>query len=202
MAGIDIATGEWVRPVSLDRGSKGAVLQSDIKYDYGSEVQPLDVVRIKLATKQRKNFIQPENFFYDAGYRWQRLGRYTIAQVLEQYGYTDRDFIFYNNDRKVHPRDMPQQAHESLLLLRVKVLSVRVEIGRKKQKKFYLDISYNDELYKRISVSDLNVRQYYAGCPEGTYDVNKESIVTCSLTNPYKFNGYCYKMVAQVFKVP
>ena len=46
VAGIDLNTGEWVRFVSNDTQTHGALSRSDITYEDGSICNPLDIVLV------------------------------------------------------------------------------------------------------------------------------------------------------------
>ena len=63
VAGIDIDTGEWIRPISEKTELEEAVPLDDLKYPDGSRVELLDVVEIKFSDRSANNPIQPENFF-------------------------------------------------------------------------------------------------------------------------------------------
>ena len=203
VAGIDVKTGEWIRPVSTNRYNEGAVSYHDLIYNDGTELKTLDVVRIDFTDKPNSNVIQPENRYYNEKRLWQKIDRYSINQVIDKFGYNDREFIFYDEDRSVHVNDLPNSKRESLLLLEVKVLTLSIETKSLQdfKRKYYVDLEYNGILYHKISITDLRVCRYFENHADGEYPIDRRSIVTCSLTNPYPRNNRCYKMVAQVFKI-
>ena len=63
VAGVDIDTGKWIRPISEREDLEEAVPLEDLKYPDGSKVELLDVVEIKFSDRSANNPIQPENFF-------------------------------------------------------------------------------------------------------------------------------------------
>jgi hypothetical protein len=46
IAGIDIETLEWIRPISDNDLTEGAVPREDIRYESGGEINLFDIVRI------------------------------------------------------------------------------------------------------------------------------------------------------------
>lgn len=63
VAGVDVETGKWIRPISEKPELEDAVPIDDLKYPDGSRVELLDVAEIKFSDRAAKNPIQPENFF-------------------------------------------------------------------------------------------------------------------------------------------
>jgi hypothetical protein len=64
VAGIDINTSKWVRLVSSDRDSHGALFEQDIQYRNGMNCEPLDVARVPILRKMPTAY-QPENVLID-----------------------------------------------------------------------------------------------------------------------------------------
>ena len=79
VAGVDIDTGAWIRPISEKLELEEAVPLEDLKYPDGSRVELLDVVEIKFSDRSANNPIQPENFFYNAKYFWQKSWARDVA---------------------------------------------------------------------------------------------------------------------------
>ena len=186
VAGVDVDSGSWIRPISEKPELEDAVPIDDLKYPDGSRVELLDVVEIKFSDRAAKNPIQPENFFYNEKYFWQKVGRVTC------------DKIFYNNGRSILGVDVIKfDERESLLLLPVKNLFISIE--ETDHKKFFADFDYRDRKFFRFSVGDIAVRNKFAGSGAGKYFFRDNATVVFSLTNPYRKNAECYKMLAQIF---
>ena len=199
VAGIDIDTGEWVRPISEAEELEEAVPLDDLKYPDGSRVELLDVVEIKFSDRSANNPIQPENFFYNSKYFWQKVGRVTLQEVIDERGYDLRDEIFFSDKRSILGTDVAKlPARESLLLLPVTDLFIAVEED-KDHKKFFADFVYRGKKFFRFSVGDIEVRKKFAGNGAGKYFLKDSATVVFSLTNPYYKNAECYKMLAQIF---
>lgn len=201
IAGFDIDTKKWSRPISDNPKTKDAVTFEDATYLNGNEVHEakiFDVVEIKVDDKISDNPIQPENFYYVQNSRWKKIGETTLQNILKWRGYDDRQEIFFSNDRTISPAEVKlQDNRESLLLLPVKNFVVRVEVSD--HKKFYAHFDYNDKRYLRFSVGDIKIRKQFEEHDEGEYFFADEVAIVCSLTNPFSETNLCYKMVAQIF---
>ncbi len=198
VAGVDVETGRWLRPISEKPELEDAVPLDDLKYPDGSRVELLDVAEIKFSDRAANNPIQPENFFYNEKYFWQKVGRVTLQELIDLRGFDFRDKIFYNNNRSILGVDVIKfHERESLLLLPVENLFISVE--ESDHKKFFADFEYGGEKFYRFSVGDIAVRKNFADNAAGKYFFKQSASVVFSLTNPYRKNAECYKMLAQIF---
>ena len=199
VAGVDIDTGAWIRPISEKPELEEAVPLEDLKYPDGSRVELLDVVEIKFSDRSANNPIQPENFFYNAKYYWQKVGRMTLQEVIDGRGFDLRDKIFFSDERSIFGADVEKiSARESLLLLPVENLFIAVEEA-KDHKKFFADFDYRGKKFFRFSVGDIVVRKKFESNGAGKYFLKNNAAVVFSLTNPFHANYQCYKMLAQIF---
>ncbi len=198
VAGVDFDSGEWIRPISENPELEDAVPLDDLKYPDGAPIEFLDVVEIKFSDRAAKNPIQPENFFYNSKYFWQKVGKVTLRDVIDSRGFDLRDKIFYNNERSILGTDVIKfDERESLLLLPVENLFISVE--ESDHKKFFADFDYQGRKFTRFSVGDIEIRKKFADNDAGKYFLKENASVVFSLTNPYKKNAECYKMLAQIF---
>jgi len=198
VAGVDFDSGAWVRPISEQEELDEAVPLDDLEYPDGSKVELLDVAEIKFSDRTADNPIQPENFFYNQKYFWQKVGRVTLQEVIDWRGFDSRDKIFYNDNRSIFGADVIKFAErESLLLLPVQNLFISVE--ETDHKKFFADFDYQGKNFQRFSVGDIAVRKKFAESGAGKHFFKKSAAVVFSLTNPYYKNAECYKMLAQIF---
>ncbi len=199
VAGVDVETGKWIRPISENPELEDAVPLADLKYPDGSRVELLDVTEIKFSDRSANNPTQPENFFYNAKYFWQKVGRVTLQEVINLRGFDECDKIFYNDERSILGADVLKfSERESLLLLPVENLFVSIEEAEDK-KKFFADFDYRGKKFYRFSVGDIEVRNKFADTRAGKYFLKDKATVVFSLTNPYVKNAECYKMLAQIF---
>lgn len=192
-------TGEYIRPISTDETISDAVPREDIIFPDKTELQILDVVEIMFMEKSADNFIQPENFYYDARFFWKKISHINLEKIIKWRGFDNREKIFYNFERSVAPNFIEKQSkRESLLLLPIKNLTIKVE-NFSDYKKFYADFEYNGRIYKKFSVGDIAIRKNFENHNAGEYFYKKNAIVFFSLTNPFDATNRCYKMLAQVF---
>ena len=199
VAGVDVESGKWIRPISEKPELEEAVPLEDLKYPDGSRTELLDVVEIKFSDRAANNPIQPENFFYNEKYFWQKVGRVTLQEVIDLRGFDKRDKIFYTDNRSIAGVEVENfSARESLLLLPVANLFIAVEED-KDHKKFFGDFEYRGKKFQRFSVGDIAVRKKFADSGAGKYFFKENAAVVFSLTNPFHYNAECYKMLAQIF---
>ncbi len=199
VAGVDIDTGKWIRPISEKPELEEAVPLDDLKYPDGTRVELLDVVEIKFSDRSANNPIQPENFFYNEKYFWQKISRVTLQELIDKRGYDLRDKIFFSDERSIFGADVEKiSARESLLLLPVENLFISVE-DAKDHKKFFADFDYRGKRLLRFSVGDIAVRKKFEANDAGKYFFKENANVVFSLTNPFHANYNCYKMLAQIF---
>lgn len=199
VAGVEVDSGKWIRPISERVELEEAIPLEDLKYPDGSRVELLDVVEIKFSDRSANNPIQPENFFYNQKYYWQKVGRMTLQELIDKRGYDLRDKIFYNDERSIFGADVEKiSARESLLLLPVENLFIAVE-EVEDHKKFFADFEYRGKKYFRFSVGDIAVRKKFETNGAGKYFHKSSASVVFSLTNPFHANYQCYKMLAQIF---
>ena len=199
VAGVDIETGKWIRPISEREDLEEAVPLEDLEYPDGSKVELLDVVEIKFSDRSANNPIQPENFFYNAKYFWQKVGRVTLQEVIDGRGFDLRDKIFFSDERSIFGADVENfSERESLLLLPVENLFIAIEEAED-HKKFFADFDYRGKKFHRFSVGDIAVRKKFEANGAGKYFFKDKAAVVFSLTNPFHTNYQCYKIAAQIF---
>ena len=156
-------------------------------------------MEIKFSDRSVNNPIQPENFFYNRKYFWQKIGRMTLQEVIDFRGCDERDNIFYTSKRSILGADVAKlPARESLLLLPVTNLFIAIEAADDK-KKFFADFEYRGKKFLRFSVGDIAVRKKFADNGAGKYFFKEGATVVFSLTNPFRETAECYKMLAQIF---
>ena len=201
VAGFDLDTKNWLRPISDNPETKDAVTFDDATYLNGDEIHAVkifDVVEIEVEEKISDNPIQPENFYYAKNSRWKKIGETDLKHILKWRGYDDRQEIFFSGERTISPEEIKsRERRESLLLLSATNFVVRVEVSDRK--KFYAHFDYNGKRYLRFGVGDLKIRKQFENNEEGEYFFADEVSMVCSLTNPFFETNLCYKMVAQIF---
>ena len=193
VAGIDYETGEWIRLVSSDSETEGAVPWEDLQYSNGETLEVYDIIMCRLLRKCG-TIVQPENCLYDETVKWEKVGKSNLDEVIKIHGYDSMDYIFENGDTKL-PADWIFSWKPSLCLLKVKDASIWVKTFE--DKKISLNFTYDDIQYKYMSISQIDLLNYYRNKTDDSYPLGTVTVVF-SLTDQYYWNGKYYKVVAQI----
>jgi len=202
IAGIDTATGMWVRPV-IEHG--GSVPQSKTYVKAGRfpfikrQLAPLEIVEIDVKPCPTIQQFQCENQII-AGWRWRIVGREKPGNLLK---YCDGTApIFYSSSDRIYAsvlRRMPPECWRSLQLVQpLEVAFERDQRGKwrvrfKDAKGGFYDLSLTDPFF---------MNKLRSGVP-----VSKNCLLTISLTRPFVPNNdpsrpaVCYKVAAGVIEL-
>lgn len=203
VAGIDTKTSEWIRIVSNDESIQCAVNPKDIVYEDGSSAEILDKVTISLV-EHKPSYYQPENYIFDDSMYWVKTGNASIKELLSLHPLEERDFLFYDVDRKIEPekvKKVPKDQVHSLTLISPEDLSICVKRFDPENPKATLCFNYNDVAYDYISLTDLEFSDKYLCRPDGFYKLTGKYMLVVSLGDAYYRDNLHYKIVAKVFKV-
>lgn len=193
VAGIDYETGEWIRLLSSDNETEGAVPRDDLVFSDGQILEVYDIITCELV-KPCGTEVQPENWLYDENTKWKMVGKSNLAEVLEIHGYNSMNYIFENEDVKL-PADWEFESNPSLCLAKIKNALVWVKTFE--EKKISLNFTYNNVQYRYMSISQTDLLDYYKSKADGSYSLGTVYAVF-SLTDRYYWNGKYYKVVAQI----
>jgi len=193
VAGIDVNTGEWVRPV---RDNGGALTFRDIKYKDGSIPGVLDIVDVPVLERQPL-YYQPENWVIDSEYYWDKIGQLPVNQLFR---YCENSpYIFGNGrDRLSEDEAMSMQDPRSLILIEAKDVCFEKRwpvVGQYPQLRAIFE--YNRIFYDLV-VTDVSLENKFKGraVDIGEYPKKGNFLLTISLGELFK--GYHYKLVASV----
>lgn len=193
VAGIDYETGEWIRLVSSDLETEGAVPWEDLQCSNGETLEVYDIIMCRLLRKCG-TIVQPENCLYDETVKWEKVGKSNLDEVIKIHGYDSEEYVFENEDTKL-PADWIFSGNPSLCLLKVKDASIWVKTFE--DKKISLNFTYDDIQYKYMSISQIDLLNYYRNKTDDSYPLGTVTVVF-SLTDKYYWNGKYYKVVAQI----
>ena len=193
VAGIDYETGEWIRLVSSDLETEGAVPCEDLQCSNGETLEVYDIIMCRLLRKCG-TIVQPENCLYDESVKWKKVGKSNLDEVIKIHGYDSVEYVFENEDTKL-PADWIFSGNPSLCLLKVKDASIWVKTFE--DKKISLNFTYDDVRYKYMSISQIDLLNYYRNKTDDSYPLGTVTVVF-SLTDKYYWNGKYYKVVAQI----
>lgn len=187
VAGIDIKNGKWIRLVSDDVISHGALNKDDIKFKDGHFCAPLDIVKIPII-KELPHEYQPENVLIDRKEFWIKMETININSLLEIHPAERHNYLLGNQWSYITDKKIGSVGH-SLVLVEVNDLSIE-HPSEKSTKASFL---YYGIKYSSISVTDP---EYYA-C---NIKFIEKAILVISLPES-PFNNKYYKFIAKIFPI-
>lgn len=187
VAGIDVDTGNWVRLVSNDLNTHGALSNQDMQYQDRSYCTPLDIVSVPII-KACPSQYQPENILIDQESLWKRLGRMSIQDLLELHPPEIHDSLLGNVYPYITSERIGAVGH-SLILVEAEGLL----LTHPREHSTKASFRYQFTQYENISVTD---RDFYLVSNNTLFT---RSILVMSLPDvPYGERRY-YKFIAKIF---
>lgn len=192
IAGIDIDTGKWVRPVPQNRDTIYNERFIDGKY----EPQLLDLLEIPIGDQAPDKGCQPENRYLSQGV-WRKIRRLSLIDI-ERY-IEDTPDLLHNQESKVDPDiflQIPHNQWKSLQLISVNGLSFSLNQWKKTHCTFiYYGVSYNLKVTEPVIIDKIKNRD----------SVSRKCLLTISLATPWAAQKneklYCWKMIAGVIEL-
>ena len=192
LAGIDICTGKWIRPVSNQEDGR---VPRDIYLIQDEEPQPLDILNIPL--DNQGNGYECENLTILPG-QWERIGKFYPNSLLK---YCEPEIIYSQYPEKVPKSFLDSlQSQKRRTLQLVKGTVKRIHKNQYNKWKASLLISNQQEFQAKVTdvtmINKLN---------QGL-DINgKECLFTISLAQPWRKNESdelsCWKLIAGVIEL-
>ena len=189
VAGINCDTGKWVRLVSTDKTTHGAITFGDLQFENGNCAQALDVVDVMIE-RYDNNPAQPENAIIDRAYYMQYLKSISIEDAIALYKDSEPMLILGNTSYRIEEGMVPLLGR-SLSLVVVKDLCFAQQVNDEGKPKTKVSFLYSGTLYTNMSVTDSRFYDIEDGA-----EFEKAAIVV-SVGTPY--NGNCYKFVAAIY---
>jgi len=196
IAGIDIKTGEWVRPIS--RGAEKAVDWNNRKVDE-AEPEILDILDIPLEDSRPNEEYQPENRFLTLG-KWRKISRLDPQDLLKYC--EDDNVILHNHEDYVLPELLSEKASSERKSLQL-IHSVNVKFNHDlyDRRKWRVSFQYGRKNYWILKLTDVVLSDRL----RKNEKISNECILTISLATPWKRDDKtperCYKMVAGVVEL-
>lgn len=192
VAGICTQNGHFVRLVTDDIATHGAVKDRDLIMDNGKIANVLDVIRVRDAEYSPSD-IQPENYMIDRSKPFEYLGYTSIDDVLKHYPAEAHSEVFSGNSHKMSYDEVASIGH-SLELIRVQRLQLyKADVSGtlKTKAQFVID----GVVHMNYSVTDRN---YYN---QNAQDIG-DAYIVCSFADDdwSKENGY-YKYVCAIYPI-
>jgi putative nucleic acid modification protein with dual OB domain len=188
IAGIDIDTSEWVRPVSNQAG--GTLPTDDV-----SSISILDVVEVSLGGDAPDEGCQPENRLVCG--KWKKISKMEPKDLLD---YCEDNRVILHNFEKSIPieyfRTLPRERWKSLQLVHQTNITFEYKVWpERREYKTCLRLNDGKPLY--LSITDPNIRCRL----DNNEKISKNCIITVSLATPWEKDNKCYKVVAGVIEL-
>lgn len=158
VAGIDIATGNFIRIVSEDIVSEHALFDNHLIYRGSHEyVDIMDVVKVKLKGKDNC-WYQPENYVIQGNNSFEKI-RVANKDEIRDY-LMDLDYVFYNDEKCVTP-ELIREFRDKYSLVIFKVDKLKLWLDNRNNQKLLANFEYNNVEYSYINITDHNITQRY-----------------------------------------
>lgn len=187
VAGIDVKNSRWVRLVSSDTGSHGALFDQDMRYMSGRSCKLLDVVRVPVLRKNPTEY-QPENVLINEDKYWEKVGTLLIDDLLELHPPETHNCLLGNIYPYITEEKIDTVGH-SLILVKVRDLIITHPTERSTKAKF----GYRFTTYENMSVTDPD----FYNTPDQTR-IGQAILVMSLPDEPYQERKY-YKFIAKIF---
>lgn len=191
VAGIDEATGYWVRLITEDIESNGALSSTNLRYKDGTYCEVLDCVEVNIL-KNGASQIQPENLVIDSHDKFEKVREYTLDDVLKKHPAEISNEILGNIWANIKADDV-DSVNKSLTLIYATNLYFHNEINNMGRTVRKLDFTYNCRRYSNFSITDYS----YSNINSSTNDLDS-ALLVISLPE-LCYNKYHYKCVSQIF---
>lgn len=189
VAGIELNNGNWVRLVTEDENSHGAVSDKNLTCEDGSIVNLFDVINAPIIRRDG-NFIQPENVLLDVNTYITIVGSMTLGQVLNIHPLETRTNILGNEYAYITATRVGQVGY-SLTMVGVSDLLITKEENALGKPKTKAKFCYQGTTYENMSVTD---HRFYNVPNLSRYG---NAIIIVSIGTPY--NDRYYKFVSAIY---
>lgn len=204
----DWEAGSWIRLVTSDQNTRGAIQKSQLSYGRGKYVELLDIVKVQtLGPKPTQ--AQPENHLIPGQSIWEKVGNWEKSKLNKLLDYPDNIWLDPENYRKdvISPDFFLKNSNESLYLIEPERLWIRLgyytdAFTSRPRKEIRAAFKYNGENY-RFSITDPRVRtkydNEYPNINTGTKSVELPNHKLCiSIGDLFEETQKHYKLVASI----
>lgn len=189
VAGIDVSNGEWVRLVTENEASHGAVSDNDLICEDGRSVEVLDVIDAPII-RMCADCVQPENALLDLDTYIEIVGKMTLDDVLKIHP-LERKRNILGNDYGYITELRINTVGYSLIMVEVFELVISQEENSDGKSKTKARFIYQGTLYENMSVTDSKFYSVQSGTQ---FD---RAVLVVSIGTPY--NNRYYKFVSAIF---
>ena len=200
VAGIDAQTGEWIRLVSADKGSHGAVPKYSMVDKKGEVISILDQIKVEVVQHIPEGH-QVENYLYDSSKGFIKQGTVSLNSIVNRVKKQSYPYIFYNAQRSISEQDahqIPNEKWHSLQWIQVKELRIYTKQNNYRNNISYRgEIQYNGHCYKDLSITD---EDFIKRCKKEQIDTLYNPFLVTSLSVAFEKDNKHYKLIATVIE--
>lgn len=189
VGGFDCKTGKWVRLITNDQQSHGAVADKYLVYEDGRPCQLLDIMQVPILGAANDE-LQPENLLLDTSRTLRFIKRVTLEDALKIHPAETKNDILGNKYSYITEKRVGQIGY-SLIIVKVNDLLIKHVKNNEGKDKTKADFIYRSSKYENVSVTDPN---FYRVPNETKY---KEAYLVVSIGAPY--GERYYKFIAAIY---
>lgn len=202
IAGIDLDTGKWVRPICDRQFPEDGRVPLRIRLVESGEPKPLDILEIPLDNKGNDFGFESENFSVLKG-KWKCLGK---AKVEDIFPYCNNsDYILHNSRKYIYPSYLKRvPLHQRRTIEIVKVKKQNFSFVQDKRGKFRGSIKSNRG-YLLLNNAKITDPEFMKNLENGYSPTANNFLVTVSLSMPYAPEDWegeapCWKLIANIIE--
>lgn len=198
VAGIETHSGNWIRIVSDDDSIRNAVKLEEMLYQDGMLPQIFDIISVR-CRGQHACYYQTENYVNNPKYKWSKTGFATIYDVINLRSLEKKEYIFYDNEKKIHKdvvMSIPEAERYSLYMVSPALSIVHVKEWPER-KDITMSIYNQGQWYRYLAITDSSFKEKYLHYGEGEYPMRGKVYLVLSLGECYT-DGCHYKLIVTV----
>ncbi|NEP90748.1 MAG: hypothetical protein F6K18_30245 [Okeania sp. SIO2C2] len=203
IAGIDLDTGKWIRPVCDRQYPEDGRVPKRIRFVEGREPKPLDILEIPLDNKGNDFGFESENLSVLKG-EWKCLGQAKVEEILKYCN--NSDYILHNSRKYVNPsylKTVPFHRRRTIEIVKVK--KQNFSVSRNEEGKFRGSIKNNNG-YLLLNNAKITDPEFIKDLENRSSLTSNNLLVTISLSMPYapspNWEGEppCWKLIANIIE--
>ena len=188
VAGINPNTGEWVRLVSNNTETHGALARSDMMCENGTMCKVRDLVVVEIIRYTPIPY-QPENVLLDTACRWIRIREVSLRELCTIHPPEIHTSLLGNKWAYITEERISVVGHSLVFVWVIDLLITHPEPKKSKAKFTYKNSRGISSMYENISVTDPD---YY----NNEFQTNHALMI--SLPDA-PWEGRFYKFIAKIF---
>jgi hypothetical protein len=205
--------GPWIRPVTCDEDSHGAVFNDDCEFDDGSCTEVLDIVKMPIDSHTPEPG-QPENFLVVDDGIWEKI-RACPDNSVSRFIDSPADLWLQDEmptDQITSSYDETQNITQSLYLIKPENFRVTLaqewnQYGNRYKRRITASFDYNQDHYEGLSITDPKIRRMLGGQYPGegeddnviTLRKGDDYYLCVSLGPRFGHHQRHYKFIATIF---